>query len=46
MEKGTVVRVEKDADKRAAFAALERFLEGTDGAQRRALLLLVLEATK
>ena len=27
MEKGTVVRVEKDADKRAAFAALDRLLE-------------------
>ena len=40
MEKGTVVRVEKDADK------LDRLLEGTDGAQRRALLLLLLEATK
>lgn len=46
MEKGTVVRVEKDADKRAAFAALDRLLEGTDSAQRRALLLLLLEATK
>lgn len=46
MEKGTVVRVEKDADKRDAFAALDRLLEGTDGAQRRALLLLLLEATK
>ena len=46
MEKGTVVRVEKDADKRDAFAALDRLLEGTDGAQRRALRLLLLEATK
>ena len=46
MEKGTVVRVEKDADKRDAFAALHPLLEGTDGAQRRALLLLLLEATK
>ena len=46
MEKGTVVRVEKDADKRAAFAALDRLLDGLDGAQWRALLLLLLEATK
>ena len=46
MEKGTVVRVEKDADKRAGLGALDRLLEGTDGAQRRALLLLLLEATK
>ena len=46
MEKGTVVRVEMFADTRAAFAALDRLLEGTDGAQRRALLLLLLEATK
>lgn len=46
MEKGTVVRVEKDTDKRAAFAALDRLLKGADGAQRRALLLLLLEATK
>ena len=46
MEKGTVVRVEKDADKRAAFAALDRLLAGKNGAERRALLLLLLEATK
>ena len=39
MEKGTVVRVERDVD-------FLRRSEGTDGAQRRALLLLLLEATK
>ena len=46
MKKGTADRMEKDADKRAAFAALDRLLEGLDGAERRALLLLLREATK
>ncbi len=43
---GTGVVVFKEAHTRAVFAALDRLLEGTDGAQRRALLLLLLEATK
>ena len=46
MEKDPGVRMEKDADKRAAYAALDRLLAGKNGAERRALLLLLLEATK
>ena len=46
MEKDTTVRMEKDADKRAAYVALDRLLAGMDGTERRALLLLLLEATK
>ena len=42
MEKDTGVRM----DKRAAYAALDRLLAGKNGAERRALLLLLLEATK
>ena len=46
MEKEAVARVETNADKRAAYAVLNRLLEGSDSAQRRALLGLLLAATK
>ena len=46
MEKDTTVRMEMVAEKRAVYAALDRLLAGMDGTERRALLLLLLEATK
>lgn len=46
MEKEAAVRVETHTDKCAAYAVLERLLEGSDSARRRALLELLLAATK
>lgn len=45
MEKEADVRAETGADRSAAFAALDRLLDGMSNAQRRALLQLLLAAT-
>ena len=46
MNKATENQTEKQSDIRAALEALDRLLGEADGAEKKALLELLLEATK